>query len=561
MLTAVKVRRARTNPTHAHRFKRSTPDLEFSCSPSYTDHFTSASLSLCARTDHPTPHVSQSLKGASGFGDPTKGGSVSTGREAAPSIFFTACKNEKYHPGSSGGGWKRWFRRLRSSFRPSTLKGAISADSLSGCDILILGAPQQKFSVDEFDALKDWIHAGGSLFLFAHEGGEDFLGTNINYLLEEYGISVNGDSTVRITPGGAYGHPKETLVTDGVLNRAVTRFVEKAATSASGSGSGGRERDEAPSASRNHEVSFSSSSKTSTNTCAFVAPFGATLNVMKPAVPVLSTGKAVFPAQRPVGAVWSGDHRRGEGRGKVAVLGSGQMADDEWLDKEDNAKILDFFLRYLSPNSELKLYTLDSEEPDVGEYENLPNVAALAERPKACLNDARSANGNVSVTQKDFTSLFIDTLFGLDMDLIPDAVALYTELGVFKKPLQLIAPQFITPTPKLHPAVFPPNLRELPPPPLELFDLEEAFVSPQTKLNALLSRCGGGSPDDLQRFIKEGARICGVVADGGEEVEKDGTMSADAALLAVFKKMVTLKTPRSDDFGGEGDDQGADTEA
>jgi len=25
--------------------------------------------------------------------------------------------------------------------------------------------------------------------------------------------------------------------------------------------------------------------------------------------------------------------------------------------------------------------------------------------------------------------------------------------------------------------------------------------------------------------------------------------------------MVTLKTPRSDDFGGEGDDQGADTEA
>jgi intraflagellar transport protein 52 len=141
----------------------------------------------------------------------------------------------------------------------------------------------------------------------------------------------------------------------------------------------------------------------------------------------------------------------------------------------------------------------------------------------------------------------------MDMDLIPEAVDLYAQLGVKKKPLELIAPQFETPTPKLHPAVFPPALRDLAPPPLDLFDLEEEFSGAQHKLNALFQRCQGGSDEDLRVFIEEGARICGV---GGEGDVGDGN-SADAALIAAFRKMVQLKT-RSDDFDGE--EQGEEDE-
>ena len=90
-----------------------------------------------------------------------------------------------------------------------------------------------------------------------------------------------------------------------------------------------------------------------------------TLMVQKPSVAILSSGKIAYPMQRPVGALWKGVEARGEGSGRLAVLGSGRMADDEWLDREDNAKILDFVLRWLSPDSQIRLYDLDAEEPDV----------------------------------------------------------------------------------------------------------------------------------------------------------------------------------------------------
>ena len=129
-------------------------------------------------------------------------------------------------------------------------------------------------------------------------------------------------------------------------------------------------------------------------------------------------------------------------------MGSGRMASDEWLDREDNATVLDFCMRWLSPGSDLSLYALDAEEPDVSEYDQLPDVAALAERPKMCLQDGSGAD-----LKKDFTQLFVDQMYAMDMDLVPEAVDLYAALGVEKAPLGLIAPQFEAPTPALRPAV------------------------------------------------------------------------------------------------------------
>ena len=63
------------------------------------------------------------------------------------------------------------------------------------------------------------------------------------------------------------------------------------------------------------------------------------------------------------------------------------------------------------------------------------------------------------------------------MSLFMQAVDLYAKLKVKKHALTLIAPQFETPLPPLQPAVFPPALTELPPPALELFDLDEQFAS------------------------------------------------------------------------------------
>lgn len=66
----------------------------------------------------------------------------------------------------------------------------------------------------------------------------------------------------------------------------------------------------------------------------FVYPYGATLNVNRPAVPIMSTGPISFPANRPIGAFYKS--QRG---GKVFVLASMKFFHDDFFEKEDNQKI------------------------------------------------------------------------------------------------------------------------------------------------------------------------------------------------------------------------------
>jgi intraflagellar transport protein 52 len=54
------------------------------------------------------------------------------------------------------------------------------------------------------------------------EGGEQKLGTNINAMLEQLGISVNADSVIRRT-FFKYLHPKEAFVANGILNQELVR--------------------------------------------------------------------------------------------------------------------------------------------------------------------------------------------------------------------------------------------------------------------------------------------------------------------------------------------------
>lgn len=62
--------------------------------------------------------------------------------------------------------------------------------------ILVLGNPRDPFTSHEFDVLKKFLRHGGSLLVLGNDGGEEKTGTNINYLLEEFGIAINNDSVV-----------------------------------------------------------------------------------------------------------------------------------------------------------------------------------------------------------------------------------------------------------------------------------------------------------------------------------------------------------------------------
>jgi len=49
--------------------------------------------------------------------------------------------------------------------------------------------------------------------------------------------------------------------------------------------------------------------------------------------------------------------------------------------------------------------------------------------------------------------------------------------------------KFETPLPPLQPAVFAPVLKDLPPPALDLFDLDENFASEKVRLAQLTNKC------------------------------------------------------------------------
>lgn len=144
--------------------------------------------------------------------------------------------------------------------------------------------------------------------------------------------------------------------------------------------------------------------------------------------------------------------------------------EDEFLEKEDNQKIQEAVFKWLLTDGEAEFERSIKEEPEINEYAHVPDITALADRLRSCLQEADEL-------PRQFTTLYNQKLFKFDTDAIPEAIQLFTTLGVKHEPLTLIPPQFETPMPGLQAAVFPPTLKELPPPSLDLFDLDESFAS------------------------------------------------------------------------------------
>lgn len=82
------------------------------------------------------------------------------------------------------------------------------------------------------------------------------------------------------------------------------------------------------------------------------------------------------------------------------------------------------------------------EEPEISEYNHVPDITALADRLRSCLQESEEM-------PKDFTTLFSNGLFKFDTDLVPESIDLFKTLNVKHEQLTLIPPQFETPMPEL----------------------------------------------------------------------------------------------------------------
>uniref|UniRef100_A0A8C5WMI3 Intraflagellar transport 52 n=1 Tax=Leptobrachium leishanense TaxID=445787 RepID=A0A8C5WMI3_9ANUR len=413
--------------------------------------------------------------------------------EIRNAILFNASKREIF---TTNSGYKSLQKRLRSNWKIQSLKEDITAEKLEGVKLWITSGPREKFTAAEFEALKQFLNRGGDILVMLGEGGEAKHDTNINFLLEEYGIMVNSDSVVR-NVYYKYFHPKEALISNGVLNREISRAAGKDISMVIDEDGGGN----------------------NAQALTFLYPYGATLNIMKPAIAALSTGSVCFPLNRPILGFYQSKG------GKLAVLGSCHMFSDQYLDKEENAKILDVLMQWLTTN-DIRLNQIDAEDPEISDYTMLPDTSKLSQRVRVCLQEGDE-------NPRDFTTLFDMSIYQMDTTSLPKVIKSYEQLNVKHETLQLIQPQFESPLPSLQPAVFPPSFQELPPPALDLFDLDENFSSEKARLSQITNRC---TDDDLEFYVRKCGDILGVTGNLQKE-ERD----AKHILEHVFFQVVEFK--------------------
>eukprot|EP00794_Sanderia_malayensis_P004664 gene4664-5273_t len=410
-------------------------------------------------------------------------------------IIFDCSKKEIFNPNN---GFKSWCRKLRATWKVIVNKDEITLDRISSGNVLVFAGPREKFKASEFDAIKQYLEKGGNVLVMMSEGGETTFKTNVNFLLEDYGVMVNTDAVVR-TSYYKYFHPKEAYISNGILNREVNKAAGKKVPGSS----------------------VSTSELTQAHEClSFVYPFGATLTVDKRAAAVLSTGTVCFPLNRPVCAFASK-----QSKGRLAVIGSSHIFSDQYLDKEENNKVQDIILRWLT-SADFELNKVDAEDPEVNDYYFIPDSTKLSDRLRTCLQEGDD-------NPRDYTQLFHENLFTLDTKTVPSVVRAFSELKVKHEQLQLITPQFETPLPPLQPAVFPPQFRELAPPSLDLFDLDESFSSEKSRLAQITNKC---NDEDLEYYVRECGEILGVSSKLASELR-----DAKHILEYIFTQVVEFK--------------------
>ncbi|KAH0539671.1 intraflagellar transport protein 52 homolog [Cotesia glomerata] len=372
-------------------------------------------------------------------------------------IIFDSSKNER----RLNDEFKVLQRKLKPKWKFLENNEVLSEESLSSGDLLVLPEPRNKFTELEMDSIRGFINNGKNVLVMLGEGGENKFNTNINFLLEEFGIMVNNDSVIRINYSRKL-HPKECTISQGLSNKS--RFVKN----------------------RDEVVNMN-----------FIYPYGATLNVVQPSVVALSSGTMAIPTNRPICAYYSSP----TSSGKLVVLGSSRLLTDSYIEKEHNDALREMIFDFFKSKEQFsKEYHFD--DIDYSEYNFVPDITQLADEPKVCTQDLDTID-----IPREYTKLFKHHFYSINLSMIPECISAYQLLGVKHEPLTLIKPHFETPLPPTQASVFPPSFQELQPPALELFDLDEEFSSDLLKLSQLtnkyMSMKDPANESELDYYIRE----------------------------------------------------------
>ncbi|GFU11840.1 intraflagellar transport protein 52 [Nephila pilipes] len=349
-------------------------------------------------------------------------------------------------------------RKLVSiGYRVAVNKGPISKETLSQTMIFVMLCPTEKFKTSELKTLKKFIKRGGRLLVTGNEGKKI---SDINSFLKDYGIEFNNDAVIRFHRWSGFHHPKESVVTDGIINKALYSMGQD----------------------------FQTSDMKVHKNFRYLYPYGCTLNVDIESIILLATGTTCFPFNRPTCAFY----KYPATDGRIIAFGSTMALSDSYISKVENIKLLSILITLLSED-DIQLNAIDIQCPDITDYSPMPDIGKLAEFPYTCLQESEE--------ELFHSALVLRTKpYQYDNRHVPKVLDAYKELSVSPSKLKIIKPKFEAPLPELKPAVIPPRFRGLPNPDLELMDLDDFFISPNAKLDILSSKCKN---NDLEYYITE----------------------------------------------------------
>ncbi|XP_056648098.1 intraflagellar transport protein 52 homolog isoform X1 [Diorhabda sublineata] len=401
-------------------------------------------------------------------------------------IIFNSTKQEIF---TLNENFKIFQRKLKLQAKVIINKEEITENTLRNCLVFILAAPQITFEESEINIMQNYIESGGRMLILLTEGNPADT-CNINILLEHFGIIPNIDCIIR-THYFKYFHPKECYISDS----QITTVLNKGKLD-----------------------------------IRFVYPFGCTLSVSKPSISAFTSGLASFPIDRPIGALYYNE----KSGGRLVAVGSSHIFSDKYLDHENNDKLRELIMDFLMGQEKVPIPSTDYDDIDIIDHHIVPETAMLAEKPKLCLSDA------VSHTVVDYSKLFDHKMYSINTMLVPDSIKLYEDLGIKHEPLKIITPKFEAPYPPLQPAVFPPSFKDLPQPPLELFDLDDAFSSVFTNLaqftnNFMMNE--NESDEKIEMYIVECSKILNL-----EDIDDAlGILYKIGSEITDFKSIETIK--------------------
>jgi intraflagellar transport protein 52 len=356
-------------------------------------------------------------------------------------------------------------------------KGIILSGEVKDVKAIWFFGPSRDLKHEELVDLEGFALDGGAVFLFANQ-----LPPLFDAFVKKYGVTLVEPviSPAYIT----YIDPNHVSVQKGMVNKGLAQF-------------------------------------TGDPNSTFAYPNGYTMDLKPPSVPVLVSGQASYPIDRPIVS-----HAKiGEKGGSLTFCGSPHMFCDEWIKAEKNTQLLQF-LAHLSITGHTQLNQIDAEHPELTDRWYTPDTASMSEKLRSCIQESEKLRSN-------FKDNFEKGLFSMDLSFVAQTQTLAGTLGISNEPLEIVTPQFDTALPPMSAAVYPPQMRDPPGPVLELFDLDDAFASSKTRLAQLAQRA---QPRNAEKFTCQAAQILGIFSRLPAEKQ-----NGRAVLEYVFSQIVRWK--------------------